>query len=181
MDSLAFNKAAAAILVAGIVFMLGGILGEVLVHPHRLPQSAIKIEGAEPVAATVPGAKDEPLPPIAPLLAEANVETGGKLAKQVCAACHTFNQGGANGVGPNLYGVLGGPRAHDAKFNYTAGLKAKEGNWSFNDLNAWLKKPAAFVAGTRMAAGFAGIKSDKQRADVIVYLRSLAATPVPLP
>jgi cytochrome c len=163
MDSLEVNKAIAAVLVAGIVFMVAGLFGEALVRPVHLKESAIKIEGvAAPGAAE---AKEEPLPPIGPLLAAANPTEGEAIAKRVCAVCHTFDQGGKALVGPNLYGVVGGPHAHMEGFSYSNALKSMPGSWDFDELNAWLRKPSAFAPGTRMT--FAGISSDKQRADVI--------------
>ena len=179
MDSMELNKGMAGLLIAGIVFFLTGLIGMHLVSVERLEKPAITIQGA-PVAEAAGGApKPEELAPITPLLAKADVASGEATVKKLCVACHTVAEGGKAGVGPNLYGVVGGVHGHMDGFNYSAGLKAKTGNWTFEDLNAWLKKPAAFVTGTRMA--FAGINNDQQRADVIVYLRSLSHKPVPLP
>jgi cytochrome c len=179
MDSMEINKAMAAVLVAGIMFFLSGLIGVHLVSVHHLEKPAISIQGA-PTAEVAGGApKQEALPPIAPMLAKADVAAGESTAKKLCTSCHTFAEGAKAGVGPNLYGVVGGPHGHMEGFNYTAGMKAKTGPWTFDELNEWLHKPAAYIPGTRMA--FAGINNDQQRADVIAYLRSLSPSPVPLP
>lgn len=177
MDSMELNKGVAAVLVAGITFFVCGVVGRTLVAPHHLHESAIKIEVAE--AAPAAGGKEEALTPIGPMLAAADAKAGEANAKKLCAACHTFNEGGKAGVGPNLYNIVAHDRAAIAGFAYSNGLKAKAGKWGYEDLNAWLKKPAAYAAGTKMA--FAGINNDKQRADMIAYLRSLSASPAPLP
>ncbi len=177
MDSLEINKALAAFLVAGIVFFLTGLLGTTLVHPHRLHKPAIEIKSAIPEAPA--GAAPEALAPIEPLLAAADPAVGEATFKKLCTSCHTVAEGGKSGVGPNLYGVVGGAHAHMASFNYSAGLKEKPGAWTYEELNAWLKRPTQFIKGTRMA--FAGISNDKSRADVIAYLRGLSKSPVPLP
>ena len=178
MDNLEFNKAAAAVLVAGIVFMVSGVVASMVVKPQALHHSVLKIDTGADTAAAAP-AKEEPLAPIGPLLASADLANGEVLAKRLCASCHTFNDGGRNGVGPNLYGVIGRDHGAAPGFNASAALKGKPGPWTFEDMNAWLKKPTAYIPGSRMA--FAGINSDKQRADVILYLRSLSANPAPLP
>jgi cytochrome c len=178
MDSMAVTKVSTAVLVAGIAYFLTGTIGAILVHPEHLEKPAIEIKSAEPASASAP-AKEEPLAPIGPLLAAADPVAGGATFKKLCTACHTSNEGGKAGVGPNLYGVVGGPHAHMEGFNYSAGLKAKTGPWTYDELNEWLKKPSSYVSGTRMT--FVGINNDKSRADVIAYLRSLSANPVPLP
>jgi cytochrome c len=177
MNSLEINKAAAAVLTAGIAFMVAGVIGDALVHPTQLKTPAIKIDiptdaGAAPVAAADP--------PVALELASADPALGETLTKQQgCVACHSFNEGGKAGIGPNLYGVVGGPHAHMVGFEYSAALKAKTGPWTYDELYEWLKKPSAYAPGTKMS--YAGLADPMKRADVIDYLRTLSPNPEPLP
>ncbi|HEY4041572.1 MAG TPA: c-type cytochrome, partial [Rhodopila sp.] len=143
MDSMEINKGVAAVLVAGIVFFLSGTIGTILVKERRPEKPAIKIE--VPEAAAPSGAPAPESPPIANLLAKADVGAGESYAKKVCTACHTFDQGGKAAIGPNLYNVVGGPHAHMEGFNYSDALKSKKGPWTFDELNEWLHKPSAYA------------------------------------
>jgi cytochrome c len=93
--------------------------------------------------------------------------------------CHNFQKGGPNAVGPNLYGIVGRPRASAPGFAYSDAMKAKGGEWTIDDLNKFLTNPREFVPGTKMT--FAGLPRESQRADVIAYLNTLADNPKPLP
>jgi len=177
--SLEVNKIAAAVLTAGIAFMVTGLVGNLIVHPKKLERSALATPEA-PAAATPAAPAAPTLDPVGPLLAAANADNGGAIARRLCASCHNFASGGPNGVGPNLYGIVGANHAHAAGFNYSAALRALgDKPWDYESLNAFLARPATAVPGTRMA--FAGINNAGQRADVVAYLRSLAQTPAPLP
>jgi cytochrome c2 len=96
---------------------------------------------------------------------------GAKATAKQCGACHTFEKGGPNRVGPNLYGIVGRARASEAGFNYSAAMKAKGGTWTFGELNAFLANPRGYIPGTNMT--FAGLARGQQRADVIDYLHTL--------
>jgi cytochrome c len=172
------NKGIAAILVAGIIFFLTGLIGDSLVREREPEKPALAIAAAPATGATE--AKPAGPAPIAPLLASADPKAGDQFVHKVCVACHTFDKGGKPGVGPNLYGVVGGPHDHEEGFNYSPAMEKFKGQpWTFDALNEWLFKPNAYAPGTRMS--FAGIPNDKQRADVIDYLRTLADNPMPLP
>jgi cytochrome c len=112
------------------------------------------------------------------LLASASAERGAQIAKP-CEICHNVEEGQGPKIGPHLYGVVDRSVASVAGFNYSAALKAKGGKWTFAALNKWLTDPRADVPGTSMT--FAGVSSEKQRADVIAYLNTLSKNPVPLP
>ncbi|MFL1461540.1 c-type cytochrome [Roseococcus sp. DSY-14] len=177
--SLEVNKAFAAVLTAGIAFMGAGFIGEKVVHTQRLERSAIQVGEAPAPQAAAPAAAPA-IEPIAPLLAAANVDNGRALAGRVCASCHSFTDGGRNGVGPNLWNIVNKGHAQVAGFNYSAANRAlAEKPWDYEALNQFIAAPARAMPGTRMA--FAGLNSAQQRADVIAFLRSLSPSPAPLP
>lgn len=179
MSSMEVNKAVAAVLMAGIAFVGSGLVSDALVKPAPLKQTAIRIDLPDKAGAAAV-AKQEPEQPINILLASADAGRGEAGVKALgCVACHNFNEGGKAGVGPNLYGVVGGPHGHMEGYAYSAALKGKEGPWTFEAMNAWLIKPSAYAPGTKMS--YAGISDQKKRADVIAYLRSLSHDPLPLP
>lgn len=117
--------------------------------------------------------------PIANRLAKADVAKGqASFAK--CAACHSITQGGANGVGPNLWASMGKPHGHVAGFAYSDALKAVPGNWTFEAMDAWLASPRKYAAGTKMT--FAGLSDPQERANVIAYLNAQGSNlPLPAP
>jgi cytochrome c len=180
MDSFELNKILGAILATCLFILALNIAANALFtapKPQKpgyaiaVPETATADKGAAPAAPA-------PSEPIEVLLAKASTERGEASAKK-CAACHTFEKGGPNRVGPNLWGVVGRKRASHEGFNYSAAMKAKGGEWTFDELNKFLSGPAGYIPGTSM--GFAGIPRGSERADLIDYLRTRADSPVPLP
>jgi cytochrome c len=178
--SLEGNKFFAAILTAGIIGVGSGVLSGIFYHPNELEEPVYQVAVAEAPAGGEgeAGAAAEPAP-IGPLLASADPAAGEKAAKK-CASCHNFDPGGANKVGPGLWGVVNRPIGSHEGFAYSEALAGKSGQaWDYDQLNAFLLNPKAYAPGTKMA--FAGISKDSERAEVIAYLRSLAEQPAPLP
>jgi len=177
-DALLGNKIAAGLLTAGLIFWAANRIADIVIPDEAPKTPAIKIIGMQ--TAAPPAAAAAGLASIIPLIAGADIGKGTAFVQQQCSACHSVNQGGAAGVGPNLYGVMGGPMFAGAGFGYSDAAKAKaKGNWNYDNINAWLADPQSFAPGTAMS--YAGIKNTQTRADVVAYLRTLSASPLPLP
>ena len=178
MDSFELNKVLGAILGTCIVLLVTSFAAGAIFAPVMPAKPGYAIAVKEEAPAGGKQAAPAPSEPIEKLLQTASVEKGEAAAKK-CGACHTFEKNGPNRVGPNLYGIVGDKKGEGRGFNFSAAMKAKGGNWSFEDLNQFIANPKGFVPGTAM--GFAGIQKDSERADVIDYLHTLADSPVPLP
>ncbi len=180
MDSFEFNKIAGAVLIAALVAFGLGALSDFIFEGHQAETSGYIIEIAETGGGEA-GSEEAAEEPIAALLASADVGAGKGAAKK-CAACHSFDEGGANKVGPALWNVVNRPVAAAKGFKYSNALKAfADGGtvWDYERLNGFLTAPKKYVSGTSM--GFAGLKKPTDRANIIAYLRSLANDPAPLP
>ncbi|MGE0564349.1 MAG: cytochrome c family protein [Pseudolabrys sp.] len=178
MNSFELNKIMGAVLGACLVLLALNIAADAIFSPEKPAKPGYAIAVQDDHGGGKADAKKEPEQPIEVLLASASAEKGVAAFKP-CQACHTVEKGGPNRVGPNLWGIVGRKVASHAGFNYSAAMKAKAGDWSYEALNKYLANPRADVPGTNMS--FAGVSRDGQRADLIAYLRTLADAPLPLP
>ena len=169
-----FNTIAGWTLFAGIVALGASIVAGETFHEERPHQMGYPIEGV--VVEGENGAEAEQ--PIAVYLAKADAAAGEQVFKK-CTACHNADPGGANALGPALYGVMGNPVASHPGFAFTDALKGKGGNWDWDTMSAWLANPKKFAPGTKMT--FAGLSNPQDRANVMTFLNSRDASPLPLP
>jgi cytochrome c len=162
------------VLGAGIVALGSSIVTGEVFHGERPEMMGYPIEGVE-VASEDGAAVDQP---IAFYLAAADPALGEQTFKK-CTACHNADKGGANQLGPNLWGVLGKPHGHVPGFSYSDALKSHPGVWDWQGLNDWLKSPKGYAPGTKMT--FAGLSKPEDRANLIAFLNQHSDSPQPLP
>jgi cytochrome c len=178
MNSFELNKILGAILGTCLIMLALNIGAGAIFTPEKPAKPGYAIAVKEKGSGEKAAAKT-PEQPIENLLASASAEKGQATAKQ-CQACHTFEKGGPNRVGPNLWNIVGDERGKDrGGFNFSAAMKAKGGKWTFEELNKFLTNPRSYIPGTNMT--FAGLSREQQRADVIAFLHTLSDNPAPLP
>ncbi len=180
MDSFEINKIIAAILLTALIIIGIGKFGDILFHVEKPKESAYKIDGLETatVSATpIEDSKKEEVD-ITKLLAMGNIDHGQKVFKK-CSACHMIASDGKNMIGPNLWSVIGRQAGSVGDYKYSKAMIAYGKEWSFEEMNAYLIKPQAYIKGTKMA--FAGLRKEKDRASVILYMNSKSSNPKPLP
>ena len=179
MDSFELNKIIAAVLmVALLVIGIGKISGIIFyVEKPKTPGYGVEVEQVSTNITTSENNIEEKID-IASLMAMGDVASGEKIFKK-CAACHSIVKGGKNNIGPALYNVVGRKTGAVTDYKYSKALESFEKEWTFEELNGYLIKPAKWIKGTKMA--FAGLRKEKDRASVIKYLNQNSDSPQTLP
>ena len=181
MDSFEINKIVASILLIALLFIGIGKISDLVFQVDRPETAAYKIEMPEDgTVKQIAETKSEIAEKIdiASFLALGNIEHGEKVFKK-CSACHVINKGGENKIGPVLYGVLGRKVGSIENYKYSKALVEYNKEWTFEEMNGYLRKPQSHIKGTKMA--FAGLRKEKDRASVILYLNQNSDNPLPLP
>ncbi len=181
MDSFELNKIIGAILLTALIVIGIGKFTDLLFHVEKPVKSAYKVEGLEIAQAgdaDETKAKTVEVVDIKALLATGDLAHGEKVFKK-CSACHMIAAGGKNMIGPNLWNVIGRTAGSVSDYKYSKAMVAYAKEWSFEEMNSYLIKPQAYIKGTKMA--FAGLRKEKDRASVILYMNSKGDNPKPLP
>ena len=175
MDSFEINKIIAAVLVVFVIVFGISKISNVIYHVEKPNKSAYLVEAnTESNSST----KAEATVDISALLSMGDADHGKKVFKK-CSACHSVKEGGKNKIGPALYGVLGRNMAGLEDYKYSKALMDFGKSWTFDEMNSFLIKPTSYIKGTKMA--FAGLKKEKDRASVILYMNQNSDNPLPLP
>ncbi len=179
MDSFEINKIIAAVLLIALLVIGIGKISDIAFHVDKLEKSAYKVDIQESrkISSAISEKIDEKVD-ISALLALGDISHGEKVFKK-CSACHLVNKGGENKIGPALYGVLGRKVASKQDYKYSKAMAGYDKDWTFEEMNGYLKKPQSYIKGTKMA--FAGLRKERDRASVILYLNQNSDNPLPLP
>ena len=179
MDSFEINKIVAAVLMVALLVIGIGKLSDVIFYVEKpeKPGYSVEVETATTVSATSSDTTSDNID-ISALMAMGDIAHGEKVFKK-CAACHSIVKGGKNAIGPALYNVVGRKVGAVEDYKYSKALVAYDKNWTFEELNGFLIKPAKWIKGTKMA--YAGLRKEKDRASVIKYLNENSDSPLPLP
>ena len=180
MDSFELNKIIAAVLMTALIVIGINKFADSVFQVEKPKESAYKVEGVELAASAkkTTEVKEVVQLDIKEILALGDLTHGEKVFKK-CSACHIVAKGGKNLIGPALYGVVGRSAGSIEDYAYSKALKAHGKNWSFEELNGFLLKPKSYIKGTKMA--YAGLRKDRDRASVILYLNSQSDSPLPRP
>ena len=180
MDSFELNKIIAAVLLVALIIIGIGKLSDAIfyVEKPKTPGYVVEVEQTATAGAETKSDKVVEKVDIAALLAMGDLAHGEKVFKK-CSACHSIVKGGKNNIGPALYNVVNRQVGLVDNYKYSKALAAYGKNWTFEELNGYLIKPAKWIKGTKMA--FAGLKKQKDRASVILYLNKNSDNPLPLP
>ena len=180
MDSFEINKIIAAVLLTALLIIGIGKFADMLFHVEKPKQSAYQIDGLEKAVVSTEKGETKTLEKvdIAQLLAMGDLAHGEKVFKK-CSACHMIASDGKNMIGPNLWNVIGRKAGSVSDYKYSKAMVAYAKQWSFEEMNSYLIKPQAYIKGTKMA--FAGLRKEKDRASVILYMNSKSSSPKPLP
>ena len=180
MDSFEINKIVAAILMVALLVIGIGKLSDEIFHVEKpeVPGYAVEVDQAVTVSTQSNSETNVEKIDIVALMAMGDLATGEKVFKK-CAACHSIVKGGKNNIGPALYNVVGRQVGALSDYKYSKALSQHGKEWTFEELNGYLLKPAKWIKGTKMA--FAGLRKEKDRASVILYLNKYSDNPLPLP
>ena len=180
MDSFELNKIIGAVLITALLLIGLGKFTDFLFHVDKPQQSAYKVEGLETVTKIASSSEKKVAEKvdIAQLLAMGDLTHGEKIFKK-CSACHMIVSNGKNMIGPNLWSIIGRQAASASDYKYSKAMTAYAKKWDFEEMNSYLIKPQAYIKGTKMA--FAGLRKEKDRASVILYLNSKSDSPLPTP
>ena len=182
MDSFELNKIIAAVLLTALIIIGIGKFTDILFHVEKPKESAYKIQGLEIISASTSSSDKETkvveAVDIKALLAMGDLGHGEKVFKK-CSACHMIASGGKNMIGPNLWSVIGRTAGSVNGYKYSKAMIAYGKEWTFEEMNSYLIKPQAYIKGTKMA--FAGLRKEKDRASVILYMNSKSDSPKALP